>query len=368
MIASKSPLYQQVAETIREKVISGIYKYGSKLPSQKTLAEHFDVSLITVKRALYELIHENLLYSQPGKGIFVGKTIQSTVKPDKDTNTIGVMFSESMSLLFPSILSAIEVEARRQDYLVVVSHPSGDAGEEERQLHRLMDMGVEGFIIASRYHNCGLQPYMQEIYKQNIPIVFISYIDDVRVNYVGSDHQYGGYLATRHLIKLGYNRIAYATSEPNNPLNSLRYKGYREALIDYGFGLDDVEVISPSDPCGNRFEDGYKIAEQITKLRPVPKAVFAFSDLVALGIKKFYTEHDYYIPDQLALVGFDDIQAAAHAAVPLTTIRQPMQQIGHYAFLTLLHKKQGDKSVTRLEVVPQLVIRRSCGANGRFKT
>ncbi|MBD3383877.1 GntR family transcriptional regulator [candidate division KSB1 bacterium] len=67
-----SPLYQQVAGSLREDIISGTYKYGSQLPSQKELAETFTVSLITIKRALYELVQENLLYSQPGKGIFVG--------------------------------------------------------------------------------------------------------------------------------------------------------------------------------------------------------------------------------------------------------------------------------------------------------
>ncbi len=267
-----------------------------------------------------------------------------------------------MSLLFPSILTAIESKARRQNFLVIISSPSGDVDEEKRQMIQLLGMGIQGFIVALRYHSIQLQPYLQNIYQQRLPVVFISYVHDFNQNYVGSDHHFGGYTATSHLIKLGYRRIAYVTSETDNPPSDLRFKGYREAFIDNHFNLDDLCVISTPESSGNRFEDGYEIAKKLTCQNHAPEAVFAFSDLLAPGIKKYFSENDFFIPRDLAVVGFDDIQAAAHAAIPLTTVRQPMQQIGRYAFLTLLQKLRGDSSVTRLLLMPELIVRQSCGA------
>lgn len=89
------------------------------------------------------------------------------------------------------------------------------------------------------------------------------------------------------MIKLGYRRIAYVTSETENPLSDLRFKGYREAFIDNHFNLDDLCVISAPESSGNRFEDGYEIAKKLTCQNHAPEAVFAFSDLLALGIKKY---------------------------------------------------------------------------------
>ncbi len=116
------------------------------MPSQKELAEIFAASLITIKRALYELVQENLLYSQPGKGVFVGKHIPNITKFANAAGTIGVLLSETMSLLFPSILTAIESKARRQNYLVIISSPSGDVDEEKRQMTKLL--GIWGYRVS----------------------------------------------------------------------------------------------------------------------------------------------------------------------------------------------------------------------------
>ena len=358
------PLYHQVAEAIREQIISGKLKFGEQLPSQKKLAEQYRVSLITIKRAILELVKDGLLHGQPGKGVFVGKISHNILASQQiKGESIGAIVTDLTSPFYSSVLTAVELEAARNNYFVIFSNTDRMVPNESQQIERLKGIGVRGFVVASRQHNEGILPHIQHLIGEGVPVVFVSFVPDKEVNYIGTDHRMGGYLAAEHLIRLGYKRLAYVTPEVNNPLSKLRYKGFEEALSDNGMpaGEDLIVYLKGVEP-GNRFEIGYRLGRQLLAEKDLPEALFAYSDLLALGMKKAFLEAGMRIPHDIALVGFDDIPMAEQSVIPLTTIHQPVEQIGRLAFNTLLQKIDGDTSVTRISLMPQLIVRESCGA------
>jgi len=299
----------------------------------------------------------------PGKGVFVGTASQKAVHQQSQIDSsIGVIITDLTSPFYSAVLQAVELEAARQNYFVIFSNIGSTVPDETQQISRFRKVGVKGFIVASRRHNLGVQPPMVDLLRGGIPTVFVSYVPDSNASYIGTDHRLGGFLATEHLIKLGYKRIAYATPDPGSPLSQLRFRGYVDALTDYGFSQDDVTVIGfDKEKNRNRFEVGYELGRTLSEQKNLPEAIFAYSDLTALGLKRAFIEAGLRIPEDIALVGFDDIPMANQSIVPLTTIRQPVDQIGSLAFDTLRRKIDGDHSVTRIALMPELVVRESCG-------
>lgn len=363
-MAVNDPLYHRVAESIREKIISGNFKYGERLPSQKELTLQYHVSLITVKRAILELVKDGLLHGQPGRGVFVGAGAH-TAAPEAAarSESIGVIITDLTSPFYSSVLRSVELEAAKQNCFVIFSNTDHNVPNEAQQIERLKNLPVRGFVVASRQNNRMLQPHIETLYKEAVPLVFVSYAHDKRINYIGTDHRMGGYLAAEHLVKVGYEKIAYVTPDVDNPLSIARYRGYVDGLAENGLIPDKAQVIAArNDTNLNRFESGYKIGKNIVQSKKFPEAIFAFSDLTALGLKRAFLENGIRIPQDIALVGFDDIPMASQSIVPLTTIRQPMDQIGRLAFDTLRRKIDGDRSITRISLMPELVVRQSCGA------
>ena len=363
------PLYEQVAESIRDKILSGKLALHTKLPSQNTLSEQYNVSLITIKRALLELVKEGLLFGQPGKGVFVGKNHHHPPALTEEMKSIGVLISNLSSPFYTAMLESIETEANKNNHIIIFSKPPLQDNAEIQQVNRLLQSGVKGFIIASRDYSVTLSPQLEMLWNQGIPMIFVSYISDNRMNYIGCDNQQGAYIATKHLLDLGYKNIAYVTPDLEDPLCLLRYRGYESAILENKQNIINHSIISLGEKQQrNLYEIGYLLGQRIVKMDTRPDAIFAFTDLVALGVKRAILEKGLKIPQDLAIVGFDDIPTAGQAIVPLTTIRQPIDNIGCLVLKTLLNKIDGDRTVTRIFIPPKLIIRDSCGASNSKKT
>ncbi|MFB6273950.1 MAG: LacI family DNA-binding transcriptional regulator [Salinibacter sp.] len=177
------------------------------------------------------------------------------------------------------------------------------------------------------------------------------------------DSEHGGYEATRHLIDLGYERIGHITVEYDPPPAHLRRQGYEAALREHGREVDPSLIAAIDErPFAFSEEGGYRAMKTLFERDPPPDAVFAGSDMQALGAMRAAWEADLGVPEDLAIVGFDDIELSRCAG--LTTLRQPARTMGTRAAETLLRRLEtpGHSPVSSTVFSPELVVRRTCGA------
>jgi DNA-binding LacI/PurR family transcriptional regulator len=178
------------------------------------------------------------------------------------------------------------------------------------------------------------------------------------------DNKHGGYEATQHLIDRGYERIGHITVEYDPPPARARREGYEEALRDHGRSVDD-RLIAASDERPFAFSEkgGHQAMTTLLDRDPPPDAVFAGSDMQALGAMRAAQEADLRVPEDLAIVGFDDVELSRCAG--LTTLRQPARTMGVRATENLLRRieRPGDPPVSSTVFSPELIVRHTCGAD-----
>ncbi len=356
-----TPLYQQIVNDIKSQISAGSLVVGDKMPSQNELARVYDVSLITVKRALAELINEGVLFSRVGKGTYVAR------KPPAggltEHVTIGLVLRDLQSPYFSRIVRSVEGEVSERGFNLLVSTSANQVEKEEGQIYHYRKMGVHGLIIASMTRQYRASGALRELHAENFPYVVVSYIADEDINYVGTDHEYGAYLATEHLIKMGYRSIGYINGEPGNLLGELRKKGFLSALTQYGVPFhQNFEFHLRLRGEWNDYTSGYEIGQTFAGLEKRPRAMFIYNDLSALGFQKAVLDKGLRVPGDVAMVGFDNINQSVTAPVPLTTIHQPTEKIGPLAVDLLTKLIQSQPAERRIVLKPALVIRESCGS------
>lgn len=353
-----TPLYRQIFDDIKAKISTGEIRIGEQLGSHQELARQYGVSLITIKKALAELTNEKVVFSRVGKGTFV--TRPSAPIDLSKHKTIGLVLSDLKNPFFSLITHSIEAKASEKGYNILLSNTSERIDKEESQIRHFLDIGVKGLIIASLTHRYRATDTIRSLKNENFPFVMISYVVDEDIYFVGTDHEQGAFMATEHLIKLGYEKIGYINGEEGNLLGELRKKGYIRALQQYGKKYNEHFVFQlPLER--NDYQSGYQIGEQFFKLNDRPDAMFIYKDLAALGFEQAVLDQGKEVPHDVAIVGFDDIEGSRYAPVPLTTIHQPTDKIGRIAVDTLIRRMEGRETELHTIFVPELIVRKSCG-------
>lgn len=353
-----TPLYLQIVDDLCKQIALGKLRPGSKIRSQSELAEDYGVSMITVKKALWEMTKDGILYSRVGKGTYVSE--ESPLTERKEFKSIGFVLTDLKSPFFSRILESVEKKAGVMGFSLLLSSSQNKVEKEEFLIQDYRDMGVRGLIIASMDHIYTANPIIRQLDNDNFPYVVVSFITDPDICFVGTDHEEGGFIATEHLISNGYKKIGYINGEQGNLCGDERKKGYIRALKHHGIDYNEqFEYRLPFGGEWNDFRSGYEIGQKFAQETNRPEAVFAYNDLVALGFQKAVLEGGLSIPNDIAIVGFDNIDQCSTAAVPLTTISQPTDRIGNIAVDVLYRKCRGEEVETRQVLKPKLVIRDS---------
>lgn len=356
-----TPLYVQIINDIKEQINSGKLSIGEQLKSHKELASEYDVSLITIKSALSTLIDEGFLYSRVGKGTFVATKREKIDITQHDS--IGLVIRDLKNPFFSLIAHMVEEKAYSKDFTILLSNSSSQIKKEEIQIKNFRKMGVKGLVIASLRKEPHAPEIIRELSEENFPFVMVSYVADKDIYYVGADHELGAFMGTEHLINLGHRNIGYINSPQSNSLGTVRLKGFEKALSEYGVPLrKEFQLRLSSDTHPGSYEAGYELGEQFDRMPEKPTAFFVYNDLSALGFIKRILELGYSVPDDVAIVGFDDIDQSTYGSVPLTTIHQPVEKIGATAIEKLIDRIEGKETSVQTVLKPTLVIRESCGA------
>jgi DNA-binding LacI/PurR family transcriptional regulator len=352
------PLYQQIADDLRARITSGEIAVGAQLPSHRELVTSYGVSIITINKALSGLVSDGVLYSRVGKGTFVAR--RHGTGSGHERRLIGFVLRDLSSPYFSLIAQAAEERAEREGFRILFASSSGRLEKEDDQIENFLDIGVSALIIASMSRTYHATDAIRELHRRDFPYVMVSFTQDEDVYLVASDIEKAGYLATRHLVSCGYRVIGCVSDAGGSVAGSLRKRGYAQALTEAGLeARPEFEFEHPYPGEWNDHRSGYEIGRRIAEMQVRPEAVFAFNDLSALGIQAALMDRGLRVPEDVAVIGMDDIKEGVHARVPLSTVRQPTKEIGERAVEVLLGRIAGRRIPNRTILEPELIVRAS---------
>ncbi|WP_079122858.1 LacI family DNA-binding transcriptional regulator [Streptomyces abyssalis] len=278
-----------------------------------------------------------------------------TKRREGQARLVDLVFNNLDSEWSVEIIRGVEAVAHESGLGTVVSAIHGETTEERRWLENLTARWSDGIILAVTE----LRPaHEEQIRALGIPMVIIDPVGqpDPQVASVGATNWNGALTATEHLISLGHERIGLIGGRPELQCSRARLDGYRSALRSAGLPVDDG-LIAEGDFYAPR---GEQAARELLSSPHPPTAIFAGNDQQALGVYRTAERLGMRVPDDLSVVGFDDLPAAGLASPPLTTIRQPVAQMAAQAMRMLLRcLETGSFETRRLELSTELVVRDS---------
>jgi LacI family transcriptional regulator len=271
----------------------------------------------------------------------------------KETQSLGLILPDSTNQYFAEIQSGVEKAAYEQGYSVILCNTGGDQNKENLYVNILRYKRMDGILFIS----AGSETKV--LLEEKIPLILIDRdMPDLEVDTVMADNFQGGYLATQYLIRLGHKRIGCITGPEGIISSGRRIAGYRSALEEAGFAFDPQLI------CAGDFHaaSGKIATSRLLNLPKPPTAIFTFNDLMAVGAIQAAVDLKRVIPRDLALVGFDDIELASYIQPPLTTIRQPKQEMGLLAVEMLINRIHDHTLPIKKVTLPvSLIKRESCG-------
>lgn len=278
----------------------------------------------------------------------------------KKTASIGLIIPDICNLFFAEIAKGAEEKAAKLNYNIILCNTNDKPENDIKYTNILLDRGVDGIIIAMS--SSTLKEKMPRCIKNIIdakkPYIIVDRIPkNSSETTISIDNQMGGYLATKYLIECGHNKIACITGPIVTESARLRFKGYLEALKEFNIKHSRDGVFE-----GNYHVDsGYELAESI--IDNGYSAVFSCNDMMAYGIYKRIRKMGLNVPGDLSIVGFDDIFFSEIMEIPLTTISQPVYEMGSKAAEKIIDKIENDNEINEQIIFkPELVIRDSVKA------
>lgn len=272
------------------------------------------------------------------------------------TKTLGLILLDSANTFFAEPGQAIENFTFRNNYNVILCNTGGSVERERLYFDLLLDKQVDGIILDTEEKD--LKPIKDRL-SSGFPIVQVDrdFSENVFDN-VLTDNALGGYLATQHLIRLGHRRIGCITGSMDLSSGVNRLRGYKQALKEANIAIVDELIV------GGDFSSvsGRVAGQKLLSLTEPPTAIFAGNDMMAIGLLRSAVDMKYKVPEDLAIIGFDDIELSSYLYPTLTTIAQPKAEIGEKAIELLLARLENrSQPPQRVLIPPKLIIRVSTG-------
>ncbi len=275
--------------------------------------------------------------------------------PRPSSGLIDLVFSDLDSPWAVEIMRGVEEVAHAAGIGTVVSAIHRRSSSARQWLENLQARATDGVIIVTSALNA---PQQAELRRLNIPAVIVdpAGVPLLDAPTIGASNWAGGLAATEHLLGLGHRRIAFIAGQPQLLCSRARLDGYRTALEAAGLPVDEHLIYQGDFYHASGFAGGTKLLA----LAQPPTAIFASSDQMALGAYEAVRRRGMRVPEDVSIIGFDDLPEVRWSSPPLTTIRQPLSQMGMVAARTVLRLVQGEKLESpRMELATELVIRES---------
>ena len=330
------------------------------MSSIKEVAKIAKVSTATVSRVLNnqanvkEDLRERVLDAVKQLDYHPSNIARSMRK--QSSRIIGIVIPDISNPFFTAVVRGIEDIALGKQYKVFLCNSDRNPEKDRMYIEVLAMERISGAIIVP-YKEENLQPLI----KLDIPFVFVNQtLPGLKADSVVLDNFKGAYEATRHLIDLGHTRIGLINAPKNRPAETQRYIGYQKALLDSGINIDPDLIVSG--------EFHAETAEQATntllEMPDPPTALFSLNNTMTIGTLKSVTKHNLRIPEDISVIGFDDMPWLSFFTPPITVVQQPTYKIGTSAAELLFNRieSQEKPAINNLILTPELIVRNSTGA------
>ncbi len=362
--AHPTPKHKRVFDYLHAHIQSGALKAGDRLPSEAELGKLFDASRITVAKAVLDLQRMGLVTRRPGAGTHVLSQDHGTGR------TFGLLIPElGLTEIFEPICHGMMRSPFARPDALLWCNASTSAKESAREAEQMADSFINQKVAGVFFAPLELvgekdaanRRIARALERSQIPMVlldrcYMPYPERSAHDLVGVDNRRAGYVATAHLLGLGVRRLAYLAEVHSASTVDARITGFHEALRRYG-------IRPEQDPAwrGSALDEAF-VRRLLDALHP--EAIVCANDLTAARLMQTLLALDVRIPEEVRIVGIDDIKYASLLPVPLTTIHQDCAGIGVVAMATMLERLEHPELPVRDVTVPtKLVVRRSCGAH-----
>lgn len=350
--------YREVRALILREIEKGRWKAGDRLGTMKDLSGEFETSLVTLDRALRELVNDGVLIHEPNKGVRMAERagiLNGTI--------MLVIHNLDPATTFPDFVAGAEqvVQNRKYHLSIFCMHNQVDLCMEAAK--RAVCMKAKGVIYAPGGGGTDFQrngEVLSFLRSHNMPIVLAGHcdIDEARlVPSVASDHEKAARVLAAHLIRMGYRRYCIIGHTPNSDHDRI-FKGFKSVLYDNGIELKDHDFQFCPDVT---WVPG--VVRRIWMSAERPEVIFSIGDDFAAAVIAGLREMGTSVPEDIAVVGFGDYPVCRYLPVPLTTMRIRHKEEGALAAGLLMDQIEGIASrITRIDVPCDLIVRQSCGS------
>jgi DNA-binding LacI/PurR family transcriptional regulator len=274
------------------------------------------------------------------------------------TGSLAVVIPSITNPFYPDLVAAIDAEASKRGYDLILVSTGGDAGREAALVDALHRKRVDGILFASARVD---DSELNRLVVRGEKIVMVSrHVEGVAADYVVPDNHAGAVMAAEHLIRLGHHAIGYLGGPTTVVAFRDRLRGYLDTMEQHGLPVDPRWLVITE----SGTDAGFRGALQLFYGGERPTALFVGSDAMALGVLEGAQCSGWVIPDDVALVSFDNISFARVAAVPLTTVDGRTAELGRIAVQLLVDRIEGQipDGIQQITLPPALIVRRSCGS------
>ena len=334
-------------------------------PTIKDVAKLAKVSIATVSLVIHkhkrisEETRERVLKAIETLNYHPSRSARGLVS--RKTGNIGFILTNDHFLrtepFYTQIFMGTEFEAHTSEYYILLTTVLSNYAEGDHLPRFVLERNIDGMIVAGKVPSL----LIDKLVKYNLPIVFIDFMPSGKKSgVVIVDNISGGMQATDHLIELGHKRIGFIGGDIGHPSISDRLEGYKKALeiskIKFNSKLIDVEENYPAR------NNGYSAAKRLFEKNKDITAVFACNDAMAIGVMQYLKEKGIKVPDNVSIIGFDDVVSEDSIEPSLSTIRVPKMELGVEAMKLMIDLMKNGVQKTKKTVVPvQLIVRKSTG-------
>jgi GntR family transcriptional regulator of arabinose operon len=338
-------LYKTLVDYMQGQIERGVYQPEDKLPTEQVLADMFHVSRITSTRALNELQAMGLIVRKQGSGSFVTTKKPNNGMPLTENFVAMIMPYGALQGRLHEILLGVSSELEKSNYHLTIYNSDSDAATERALLERARNNGMRGIIIYPKIDNTNVD-MVYDMWIHHYPLVTVDKkYADIPISNVCVDNYQGAYEITRHLLEFGHRNIGFITNRRMEEVYSIRerYFGYCNAMKDFGIAINYDYIVRGYTGALDTDEVRKQTADTVERLlKNEITALVAASDVVAFDILKGCETKKIIVPDDLSLVGFDNLTQSAFTSPPLTTCNQDFCKVGELATELLMRQIEKD--------------------------